>query len=106
MISYKEFEDYMLRLKRIIEADEKVDSALKEVSPEFGGFHNEIAIDLVLDMLKRLTHDEFDNIDYYIWDTNWGEDWVNGMITDEKGNDIPMKTLKDLYELLEEQYED
>ena len=106
MISYKEFEDYMLRLKCIIEADTKVDSALREVSPEFGGFHNEIAIDLVLDMLKRLTHDEFDNISYYIWDTNWGENWVSGMITDEKGNDIPMKTLKDLYELLEEQYED
>lgn len=106
MISYKEFEDYMLRLKRLIEADEKVDSALKEVSPEFGGFHNEIAIDLVLDMLKRLTHDEFDNISYYIWDTNWGEEWEEGMITDEDGKDIPMKTLKDLYKVLEEQYED
>ena len=106
MISYEEFEDYMLRLKRLIEADMKVDGALREVSPEFGGFHNEIAIDLVLDMLKRLTHDECDNISYYIWEINWGEDWEEGYITDEDGTDIPMKTIKDLYSYLEEEYED
>lgn len=106
MISYDRFEDYMLRLKQIMEADDKIDSALKSISPEFGGFQNEIAIDLVLDMLRELTHDKYGNISYYIWEINWGEDWEYGMVTDEFGYDIPMKTLKDLYKLLEEEYEE
>lgn len=106
MISYDKFEDYMLRLKKMIDTDNLVDSALKKISPEFGGFQNEIAIDLVIEMLKELTHDKFGNIGYYIWELNWGEDWECGMVTDEFGYDIPMKTIKDLYNMLEEEYEE
>ncbi len=105
MISYDKFESYMLELKRLYDVDMKIDKALTELSPDFGGFHNEIAVDLIMDLLKELTHDECDNIAYYIWELDWGKDWEMGCITDENGKDIPMKTIKDLYDYLESEYE-
>lgn len=55
-------------------------------------------------MLAELTYDSSDWISYYIYELNWGESWKEGMVTDKNGKDIPLKTTKDLYNLLLEEF--
>ena len=75
MIEYKKFEKYMNEFKRLLEVEEKIDNSLKELSPEFGGFSLEIAIDLIHELLKDLMMDRYDNICYYIYELEWGTKW-------------------------------
>lgn len=49
--------------------------------------------------LKAQFNDEFDWISYWMWELNFGENWKPGTVT-ENGNDIPLKTIDDLWNLL------
>ena len=49
--------------------------------------------------LKAQFNNEFDWISYWMWELNFGENWKPGTIT-ENGNDIPLKTIDDLWNLL------
>ena len=57
-------------------------------------------------MLRDITHDENDWIGYYIYELDWGEKYEDGMITDEFGNIVPLRTYDDLINLLEENWGD
>lgn len=105
MISFKLFNEYMKELKEVLEESDELDSALKKFSKNFGGFNNEVAIDLIFSILRELTHDNSDIIGYFIYELNWGKEWHIGCIT-ENDKDIPMGNIKDLYNYLKEQYED
>lgn len=104
MIEYKLFEEYMSKLKEILDASDELNNALKRVSPDFGGFFNEVSIGLILSLLSKLTHDDCDNIGYFIYELEWGTKWYKGCVTDPDDNDIPMGTMKDLYNYLKENY--
>ena len=49
--------------------------------------------------LKAQFDDKCDWIGYWMWELNFGENWKPGTIT-ENGNDIPLKTIDDLWNLL------
>lgn len=49
--------------------------------------------------LKAQFDDKFDWISYWMWELNFGENWKPGTVT-ENGNDIPLKTIDDLWNLL------
>ena len=55
---------------------------------------NEITKDL-----KAQFDDKCDWISYWMWELNFGENWKPGTVT-ENGNDIPLKTIDDLWNLL------
>lgn len=104
LIEYKKFEKYMLELKILIDDEQELDSAFKKFSPEWGGFSNEKAIILNLELIKELVKDKYGDIDYFIFELEWGKNWYVGCVTSEDGKDIPMATIKDLYNLLKENY--
>lgn len=104
MIEYKKFEEYMLKLKEIMDADKELDKALKRFSLDFGGFSNTVAIELILSLLMEITHDVYKDIEYFIYELEWGTKWHKGCIISQDGKDIPMKTIEDLYNLLKENY--
>ena len=110
MISYEDFKKFMDTYKSICEKEDKLDNALHEISPDFGGFHQPDVHDMIIEMLKMLMKDGEDGwdgwIDYYIYELNWGEDWKKGMVVDRDGNDIPLKTYKNLYDVIYEEYYD
>lgn len=39
-------------------------------------------------------------ISYYCWDLDFGRNWETGMVWDKDGNDIPLVTPDDLYDML------
>ncbi len=104
LIEYTKFEKYMLKLKELVEDEQELDNAFKKFSPEWGGFSNEKAIDLTLTLLKELVNDKYGDIDYFIYELEWGKKWYVGCVTSEDGKDIPMATIKDLYNFLKENY--
>lgn len=55
--------------------------------------------DEITKYLKAQFDDKCDWISYWMWELNFGENWKPGTIT-ENGNDIPLKTIDDLWNLL------
>ena len=56
----------------------------------------------VVFLLRKLLNDAFENIDYFIYELDYGRKYEPGMITDEAGNDIDFSTAEKLYDYLTE----
>ena len=106
MFNKSKVKKYLIETRKMLKLEERLDSVLNDISPDFGGYHNEIANDLIIDMLRDITHDESDWIGYYIYELDWGEKYKDGMITDEFGSIVPLRTYDDLINLLEENWGD
>lgn len=102
MIEYERFKAYMEELKIILDEDKELDDVLGKISPDFGGFHNEKAIELIMKLLKRLTNDYYDWISFYVWECDFGKE--KGRLFDSNDKEIPFKTIEDLYNVLKENY--
>ena len=105
MIEYEKFEYYMDKYKKIGEQEATLNKALYEMSNDFGGYYNDNVHELILKLLKDITHDSSDWIGYYIYELNWGENYKEGYVVGENGENIPLETVKDLYNLLKEEFE-
>lgn len=97
MLEYEDFEKYMLEIKSQQEKEHALDNALYNISPDFGGFSSG-TLDLIVELLKRLMLDEEDWIGYYIWESEWGTKFP--YVWDENNKEIPLQTLKDLYNII------
>ena len=53
-------------------------------------------------MLKELTNDKSDWIEYYCWELDFGSKYKPGSIKDVDGTNIPLKTVEDLWDMLKE----
>lgn len=102
MLEFEDFKKYMLEIKDQIDKERKLDEALREMSPDFGGFSTN-SITLEVELLKRLMLDEEDWIGYYIWESDWGKTF--SCVWDEEGEEIPLETLQDLYNIIVEKGE-
>lgn len=104
MIEYEEFEKYMLKLKDQIKKEENLDKALRDMSPDFGGYGSEMTY-LVVELLQKLVHDT-GWIDYYVYEADWGDRFQGDCAWDRNGNPIPLKTIKDLYNAIKNEWEE
>ena len=57
-------------------------------------------IDTLFNILKEETNDDTDLIFYFCFELNFGKNWAPGMITDEDGADVPLRTVDELYDIL------
>lgn len=62
-------------------------------------------VDSCIELLTKVLHDEEgDMIGYWIYEENFGETYDDGDVVDESGNNIPLKTIDDLYDYLVDNY--
>lgn len=54
----------------------------------------------VVFLLKRIMHDQYEYIDYFIYGLDYGRKYEAGMITDENGQDIDIHTPELLYDFI------
>lgn len=54
----------------------------------------------VVFLLKRIMHDQYEYIDYFIYELDYGRKYEAGMITDENGQDIDIHTPELLYDFI------
>jgi len=95
MITYTEFEKYILLIKSYHESDQQLSDILR--TEGFITYNTEL-IGAVSRLLSKLTNDGAEWIDYWLWECDFG---VRDMeVYDTDGNLIPFTTIQDLYRML------
>lgn len=95
MLNRENFKKYMSELKELMEISDNMSNALKEIS-NMNMFYLEKPIQTILDMLKTIMEDT-ENIEYFIFELEWGTKAEKNSVTEIDGTPIPMFTLDDLY---------
>lgn len=91
---------WLSQLQEILNQEEKLNEALKDMSLDFGGFANQLAVETILEILKEISNDDEDWISYYIFDLDWGRHYYPGCVLDAEGKEIPLKSIDDLLNLI------
>lgn len=80
--------------------EEKVCEAMKKIDPNFMYFSLGRYEILFLKTLKEAMDDKYDNIDYWVYEIDFGKNAKKDSITDKNGKNIPIKTLSNLYDII------
>jgi len=96
MLSFNDFEKHMDTIIKYY----KKDDALSEIL-EVEGFivYSGELIDRIIELLEIVMDDADEWIQYWCWECEFGND-AEGRVQDKDGNNIPLKTIKDLYFML------
>lgn len=105
-LSKDEFEDIVDRLKESSDLVSKVDDLFRNsrdnVECDFcNGASLQISHEsIVVLLLKKMMRDSCDNIDYFIYELDYGRKYEPSMIKDENDQDIDLSTAGKLYDYL------
>ena len=105
MISKDVFVNTMTRLELLDERMGEVDTALRNLCPDFNGFYVPETIDIVLDLLKDVFNDKYDWIEYFVYELDWLTKYREGCITDANGSPIDLSSWEKVYYYLFENME-
>ena len=93
-------------IKKQIEIDRKNSSMLQEMFPDdiiYCGDNSEL-FNALNKILKESMKDEYDWIDYFIYELDFGEKYRNGMVKESDGSIIDLSNVERLYEFLIKTY--
>ncbi len=106
ILSVQEFVDVLNRLREATDLQEQVDKLFRNSRENIeNDFCNAAALQIshessVVFLLKRIMHDQYEYIDYFIYELDYGRKYEAGMITDENGQDIDIHTPELLYDFI------
>lgn len=96
------FIETILALKKQVRHDVKFSRKISKLFTDCQmiGYNNDVLIEQMVKVLAELTRDKGDWIGYYVWELNFGDDWLEGavMVGDK---DIKLQTPTDLWNLLQ-----
>ena len=100
---YEEFAEF---LGRYIESEKKFNNFAQAVEEYFTDTYIMAPKDseLVLDILRTVMGDDEDWISYWMYELDCGREWKPYMVT-KNGEDIPLRTMEDLWNLLNKEEE-
>lgn len=99
IISRDNFKKYITEYREIGDIYNKICDAGKKL--EFFDLYPVEYEDLIIEILQDAFDDKINDwIGYFIFELKYGEKYEDGMITDENDNNISLKNLDDLYDLL------
>ena len=105
-ISKEEFIEILNRLRDSSDLVSKVDELFRNSRENVEcDFCNGASLQIshestVVFLLRKLLKDAGENIDYYIYELDYGRKYESGMITDENGHDIDLSSAEKLYDYL------
>ena len=99
MLTREQFKEYMLKAKELEEISNKLTIDFKLLS-SMNEFFLEKPFTDIISLLKIVMDDQYGDIDYFIYELDWGTNAKKDSITEEDGTPIPMFTLDDLYNKL------
>ena len=106
ILSKQEFVDIINRLQEAADLQEQVDRLFHNSRENIeNDFWNAAALQIshestVVFLLKRIMRDQYEYIDYFIYELDYGRKYEVGMITDENGQDIDIHTPDLLYDFI------
>ena len=104
-LSKEKFVEIMDTIHEQFEHDLKVNKLLDEIFEDGQGFPKNNGIICALTDLLKILFDDEENIEYFMYDLDFGKDWQPGMVkclnadTGEE-EDINLSTVEKLYEYL------
>ena len=107
----QEFVDIICRLKDSTELVDKVDALFRNSRENLecdrcNGAGLQISHEgIVVKLLEKLLRDSFGNVSYFIYELDYGKEYRQGCISDEKGENIDISTPEKLYDYLASEYE-
>ena len=99
-MDYKTFEKLMKELVSLKEDEDNINNAFRKFEPDFNGITFGRYETLVVQAIKEAMNDEYDYIGYWLYEVDCGKKAKVGTVTDKDGKNIPIKTLKNLYDLI------
>ena len=109
LLSKEDFAKYLDKLRDADDLCDKIDKLMRESRENIDNdFMNGSSLqinhkDIVIELLSKLMHDEGD-IDYFVYELNYGREYEHGMITDTDGTDVDFSTSEKLYDYLAAHY--
>ena len=94
-------------IKKQIEIDRKNSSMLQEMFPDdsiYCGYNNSELFNALNKILKESMKDEYEWIDYFIYELDFGEKYYDGCVLDKYKSIINLSTAENLYEFLIKNY--
>ena len=94
-------------IKKQIEIDRKNSSMLKEMFTDdsiYCGYNNKELFNALNKILKESMKDEYDWIDYFMYELDFGEKYYDGCVLDKDKSIINLSTAENLYEFLIKTY--
>ena len=105
-LSKEEFEDILDRLRETTDLVAKVNDLYRYSRENQGwGFDNVGSLQIshesiVVMLLKKMMRDSYDNIDYFIYELDYGRKYETGMIRNENDQDMDFSSAGKLYDYL------
>ena len=106
ILSEQEFVDIIDRLRESSDLQSQVDKLFRNSRENIeNDFCNAAALQIshestVVFLLKRMMRDQYEYIDYFIYELDYGRKYEAGMITDENDQDIDIHTPNLLYDFI------
>lgn len=100
-------EEFVSYIEFIKERGEKMDEMNKLFTDEFEDsiFYPYLKYETKLvSLLKSVMHDKYDDIEYFIYELNFGEKYEDGMIREKDGTLIDFSTAENVYDYLVERF--
>ena len=94
-------------IKKQLEIDRKNSSILQEMFPDdsiYCGYNNSELFNALNKILKESMKDEYDWIDYFMYELDFGEKYYDGCVLDKDKSIIDLSTAENLYEFLIKNY--
>lgn len=106
IITYEEFESYINELKEIDEFQTQLDTLIRSYNKSGRGQAEYIYLptlfDSVIELLQKATGDNSEYINFWIYELDFGREYKKGSVKHVNGENIALKTTKDLWNLLTE----
>lgn len=106
ILNRQEIVDILNRLREASDLKKQVDELFRNSRENVeNDFCNAAALQIshessVVFLLKRIMRDQYEYIDYFIYELDYGRKYEAGMITDENGQDIDLHTPELLYDFI------
>lgn len=109
----EEFVRYIDRLREANDLCSKIDDLMRKSRDNIeNDFMNGASLQInhesiVIELLKKMMHDtseDYGDIDYFIYELDYGRKYEPDTITDKDGNNVDFSTSEKLYEYLVENY--
>lgn len=110
LLTKREFVDIINRLREATELVDKVEELFRNSRENLEcDFCNAASLQIshegiVVELLEKIMRDEGEIISYYIYELDFGKEYVEGSVSDENGN-IDISTPEKLYDFLVTEHE-
>ena len=98
-MSKETFFEVMRNYKTMFEFTDEMNELFRKYQSD-GEIYPPMCTEIVIDLLEFIFNDKNQWIQYWTLELDFGERYEDGYVKDKDGHTIPLKTSKDLYDLL------